>query len=241
MPVLVANWKMHGSRAAAGEYAFAVNAALELAPAGLEVVFCPPFPYLAAAKASLPQNARLVLGAQDCHAAREGAFTGEVAAVMLKDMGCDYVILGHSERRAAGETDMDVAAKAASAIEAGLTPILCIGEEQKDYEKGITMKILDTQLAGLKKLPPGAVVVAYEPVWAIGSGKTPKSAEIISAHRHIKSTLGSATPVLYGGSVKPANLREILGIEGVDGALVGGASLTINDTKSLIETAAKGK
>lgn len=237
MPILIANWKMHGSRSSVAEYAFAVNTALEMAPVEVEVVFCPSFPYLAAAKASLPQNARLKLGAQNCHAEKEGAFTGEVAASMVRDWGCEYVILGHSERRAMGETDADVLAKAKATIAAGLTPVLCVGEGEKDYEKSHTIKVLDGQVSGFKKLPEGSYCVAYEPIWAIGSGKTPKTSEIAAAHQHIKSALGSGTPVLYGGSVKLANLKEILKTEGVDGALIGGASLKSEDMKAMIAMA----
>ncbi len=226
---------------AAAAYAFAINAALEMAPASVSVVFCPPCPFLAAAKAGLPQNARLELGSQNCHAAKEGAYTGETSAPMLKESGAAYVILGHSERRAMGESDADVAAKASAAHDAGITPILCIGESAAEYGKGHTEKVIDTQLAALKKLPAGSFVIAYEPVWAIGSGKTPESGEIIAAHARIKSALGSATPVLYGGSVKLANLGEILGLAGVDGALIGGASLSIDDMKAMIKMAGEVK
>lgn len=237
MPLLVANWKMHGTRAMALDYAFAVNAALEMAPASIECIFCPPFPYLAAAHSGLPQNARLELGAQDCAAGQEGAFTGAVSARMLADVGCSHVILGHSERRAMGETDAQVAAKAEAALEAGLTPILCVGETEAENAKGLTVQVLEKQLGFFKKLPAGRRMVAYEPVWAIGSGKTPKAEEIAAAHKQVKTALGSATPVLYGGSVKPSNLREILRVSGVDGVLIGGASRDSAEMKTMIELA----
>ena len=234
MPLLVANWKMNGTRALAMEYASQIHAALETAAPQINVVFCPPFPHIAAAKAGLPAVSRLKLGAQNCHEKHDGAFTGEVSSVMLKDWGCSHVILGHSERRAMGETDGEILRKASAVIAAGMTPVICVGEQEKDYEKSHTIKVLDGQIMGLKVLPAGSYAVAYEPVWAIGSGKTPKISEIAAAHQHIKSTLGSFIPVLYGGSVKPANLKEILRTEGVNGALIGGASLKAEEMKSLI-------
>ncbi len=231
---LVANWKMNGDTARTQAFAHAVNAQLAKAPSWLHGVFCPPFPYLPIAAVALPGNARLHLGAQNCHAHEKGAHTGEVSAPMLAEIGCQYVILGHSERRATGETDADVLAKAEAAIAAGLWPIICVGESRETYDKKQTNAWLDRQLATLKTLPTGRYLIAYEPIWAIGSGKTPTTVEIQAAHNHIKSALGSATSVLYGGSVNPANIGEILGLSGVAGALIGGASLEIESMNAMI-------
>ena len=233
---------MNGNRDDAAAYAFAVNAALETSPASLEFVFCPPFTLLAAARSGLPANARLVIGAQDCHSEAAGAFTGAVSAQLLKDAGCSYVIVGHSECRQRGDDEAAVAAKANAAQAAGLTPILCVGESQPEYAAGQTAAVLSRQLAHVASRPrqPAApLLIAYEPVWAIGSGKTPKMAEISAAHAHIKTVLGSAVPVLYGGSVKSTNLGEILALEGVDGALVGGASLAKESMLALLSLAVK--
>ena len=234
---LVANWKMNGTAASVADYAFHLSAALANAPATIIGVFCPPTIYIADAELALPQNTRLHVGAQNCHAEKSGAFTGEISASMLKDAGCDHVILGHSERRKMGETDAEILAKAQAAIAAGLTPILCVGESQAEYEAKQTNAALDKQLAALAKLKAGSYLVAYEPVWAIGSGKTPSMAEIGAVHRHIKTVLGSAVSVLYGGSVNSGNGRAILGIPEVSGALIGSASLDISTMHEIINAA----
>lgn len=235
---LVANWKMHGARARAADYAYHINAALASAPVGLHAVFCPPALFLDACARALPANARLALGAQDCHEAGEGAFTGEISAAMLAESGARYVIVGHSERRAQGnEPCARVRAKAQAACAAGLKPIICIGETQAEYEAGQTAAVLARQMTAVQPLPPGAYLVAYEPVWAIGSGKTPTPREIERAHAQVKSALGSAVDVLYGGSVKPTNIREILACDGVSGALIGGAGLTQEGMQAMIGAA----
>ncbi len=240
---LIANWKMHGTHARVRHFAYAVNDALAMAPAALKAVFCPPFSYLETARAALPPNARLAIGGQNCAKDAQGAFTGGISAPMLADCGARYVILGHSERRLfMHETDDQVSAKVQAAYAAGLTPIICIGETEAEYQAGKTAAVLENQLKPLldaNRRIAGATdgrpaLIAYEPVWAIGSGKTPTSAEIEAAHTHIKSILGSAQPVLYGGSVKPANIREILSIASVDGALIGGASLEVESMCAMI-------
>lgn len=237
---LIANWKMHGDRAGAATFAFQVNQALATAPASLNVVFCPPFTALDAAKAALPEGARLAIGGQNCAKDNAGAFTGGISAPMLKDCGASYVILGHSERRQyMYETDIQVEAKAETAIAAGLMPILCIGETCEEYDAKKTNEVLERQCRAFKNLKPGSYLVAYEPVWAIGSGKTPKLAEIEAAHAQVKSILGSGVAVLYGGSVKPTNIREILGGKGVSGALIGGASLEPDSMRGMIEETCK--
>jgi len=236
---LIANWKMHGHRAQVQDYAFRVNAALSSAPKHLITVFCPPANYIDAASQALPLNARLTIGAQNCHTHASGAYTGEIAVPMLADCGALAVIVGHSERRTYfAETDALVEQKARAVAAAGLTPIVCIGESLEEYEAGKTAAVLEKQLEAYAAQPIDGMLVAYEPVWAIGSGKTPSGAEIAAAHAKIKSMLGSAISVLYGGSVKPANLAEILEIEGVNGALIGGASL---DAAGMIEMIATVK
>ena len=187
------------------------------------------------------------LGGQDCHAEVKGAFTGDVSAQMWKDIGAGYVIVGHSERRAAySETDEIVKAKAQSAMDAGLVPIICIGESLDERETGQTLDILGRQLEGSvpedgKSKP---FVVAYEPIWAIGTGLTPTLEQINDAHAFIRHTLSAivedaaeTTPLLYGGSVKPGNASEILAIQDVNGALVGGASLKSTDFLGIINAA----
>lgn len=235
---LVANWKMHGTRAGAVTFASAINEALQNAPESLNIVFCPPFTYLEAAYTALPGDARLAIGGQNCAKDKEGAFTGGISAPMLKDCGARYVILGHSERRQyMYETDTQVEAKAETAIAAGLTPIVCVGETLEEYEAGKTAEVLKCQCSAIAKLKPGSYLVAYEPVWAIGSGKTPSLVEIEAAHAQVKSVLGSTTSVLYGGSVKPTNIREILAGTGVSGALIGGASLEPASMRAMMKEA----
>lgn len=237
MRYLIANWKMHGSHQRVRDYAFALNRALGSAPASLTTVFCPPFTYLETARSALPMNARLAIGGQNCAKDAEGAFTGGISAPMLKDCGASYVILGHSERRLfMHETDDQVEAKTRAAFAAGLTPVVCVGETEEEYKAGKTLSVLECQLKNWVK---GDALVAYEPVWAIGTGKTPTVVEIETAHSHIKSILGTAQPVLYGGSVKAANIREILAIEAVDGALIGGASLKAEEMEIMVRAASE--
>lgn len=236
---LVANWKMHGTRARAGEYARQFGEALAATPA-VQGVFCPPSLYIDAAKAALPGTSPLALGAQDCHKQGDGAFTGEISARMLADVGAGYVILGHSERRQhCNETCLDVVEKAQAALAAGLTPILCVGEREAEYEAGQTQAVLGRQLEALRGLEVGRYLIAYEPVWAIGTGRTPRVDEIAAAHAQVKSTLGSTVSVLYGGSVKPNNIREILAQPQVNGALIGGASLEIESMLAMLVLAAQ--
>ncbi len=234
---LVANWKMNGNASRVREYAFSLSAALMTVPSGVKLVYCPPAVYLQAALNGLPQNSRVRVGAQHCHSAGEGAFTGEIGAPMLAELGVGYVILGHSERRMMGETDEMVAAQAIAALAEGLVPILCIGESEAAYNAKQTTDVLNAQLARLRTLASRRFLIAYEPVWAIGTGKTPTLSEITAAHNHIKSVLGSETVVLYGGSVNAGNAKEILGLSEVSGALIGGASLDITSMRSIIAAA----
>jgi len=237
--LIIANWKMHSPNLA--DWAANVSPAALASEAG--IVLCPPFTQLLAAQ-MLCERAGLALGAQDCHAEEQGAFTGDVSADMLKRAGCHYVIVGHSERRTHhGETDAMVAAKAERALAHALTPIICIGESLAEYEAGETLPVLERQVEAcitplLRSASEGeSFVVAYEPVWAIGSGKTPGNEEITAAHAQIKKHLETALPVVYGGSVKPANAAEILGLEDVDGVLVGSASLAAEDFAAIINAA----
>lgn len=235
---LIANWKMNGTAQAVAEYARGLEEALMGAAESLVTVFCPPVPYIALASQILSTESRIKLGGQDCHAEAKGAFTGDVSAAMLADVGAGYVILGHSERRAAGETDAAILAKANAAIAAGLVPVLCVGESHTAYTEKQTMQVLDQQMLAFKTLPVGAYLIAYEPIWAIGTGLTPSTLEIEAAHSHIKSVLGSETSVLYGGSVNAGNAKEILRLSHVSGALVGGASLQLASMKDIIAASA---
>jgi triosephosphate isomerase (TIM) len=178
----------------------------------------------------------VALGGQDCHAKESGAYTGDISAQMLKDAGASYVIVGHSERRAGyGESDAQVRAKAGAAMTARLTPIVCVGETREQREAGRAIEIVSRQIEGSTPPPStwgGAIVIAYEPIWAIGTGLTPTPRDVAEMHGEIRallgrifSSVGAATRILYGGSVKPANAKELLGLPNVDGALVGGASL----------------
>jgi triosephosphate isomerase len=246
-PVVAGNWKMHGTRARAA--ALAADVARRLAGlAGVEVVLCPPFTALAAVAATLAGGA-LRLGGQDLHWEREGALTGEVSGEMLRDLGCTDVIVGHSERRTLfGETDASVARKVEAALTAGLRPIVCIGETFAEREGERTDAVLRAQVErGLGPIGPrlADVVVAYEPVWAIGTGRNATVAQAQAAHATIRRALteiggaevASSVRVLYGGSVKPANAAELFGAPDVDGGLVGGAALDADAFASIVRAA----
>lgn len=228
------NWKMNGTSASLAEIA-ALAAAYPAS--ACEMLICPPATLVAAA-ASLPGRGAIQIGGQDCHTGTSGAHTGDIAAGMLADAGASHVILGHSERRADhGETDALVRAKAEAALAEGLIAVICVGETEADHDGGRTLDVVGTQLAG--SVPDGAtaatVVIAYEPVWAIGTGRTPTLAQIAEVHDFLRAGLvarfddGDGFRLLYGGSVKPANAAEIFAVSNVDGALVGGASLKAQD------------
>ena len=243
---IVGNWKMNGAAAMALPLVKSIAGEAAKKPAHAEIVLCPPLTLLHEV-ATILGGADVRLGAQDVAAQAEGAHTGDVSAAMLKDAGCSYVIVGHSERRAGhGETDMVVRLKAAAALGAGLVPIICIGETLKEREAGKAEEVVKRQIStSLPKVPDGKqILLAYEPVWAIGSGKTPTSADIARMHAFIASQAATATglapeavSVLYGGSVKAANAGEILGTQGVAGALVGGASLKAEEFCPIIASA----
>ena len=242
MRVLVAgNWKMNGLASSLGELA-ALKDALAARPPACDVLVCPPATLVSRAAAAAAGV--FAVGGQDCHIEAKGAFTGDVSAEMLKDAGASHVIVGHSERRQYhGESDAEVAAKAAAAWRAGLTAIICIGESQAQRDCGDAAHICKGQLDA--SVPAGAVpantVIAYEPVWAIGTGRTPTSADITAMHAHIRGHLvaklgagANEMPILYGGSVNPRNAAQILGLPDVGGALVGGASLKCDDFLKII-------
>jgi triosephosphate isomerase len=239
------NWKMNGVNGSLAEVR-ALKRALADEPARGDVIVCPPFTLVAGA-AKAVEGSPIGVGGQDCHASASGAFTGDVSAEMLRDAGATAVIVGHSERRQYhGETNATVAAKVSAAHRAGLTAILCIGESDTEREAGHAVPTVMAQLEASMPADVGAsdVAVAYEPVWAIGTGKTPKAADIQEMHDAIRALLkkrfgavASATRILYGGSVKPENARDILSVANVNGALVGGASLKAADFLAIIRAA----
>jgi triosephosphate isomerase (TIM) len=236
-PLVAGNWKMNGTAASAAEFDRIVAGAPPVT-ARADLLVCPPAT-LVAAFAARAAGSPVAIGGQDCHAEPAGAFTGDIAAEMLKDAGASAVIVGHSERRTFHkESDADVRAKAQAAWRAGLTAIVCIGESRDERAAGKTLDIIGGQLAG--SLPDGAtatsLVVAYEPVWAIGSGLTPTPKDVAEVHGFIRAQLvrrfgaaGEGMRILYGGSVKPANAKELMAVADVDGALVGGASLKADE------------
>jgi len=235
--LVAGNWKMNGLRADGIALARDLAAKARSGPPRCAILVCPPATLLTAVGAALGDSG-IALGGQDCHAAEKGAFTGDISAEMLKDAGCSKVILGHSERRQGhGESDVEIRAKVAAAWRAGLRAILCVGETGDERAAGNAQRAVCGQLAG--SIPDGAtaerLVIAYEPVWAIGTGLIPTSADIVLMHRAIRSRIPSATPILYGGSVNPKNAAEILALAEVDGALVGGASLKADDFWAIVE------
>jgi triosephosphate isomerase len=235
-PLVAGNWKMNGLKSSAAELDKLINAAGGLAR--VDLMICPPAT-LVAQFAARAQGSKLLIGGQDCHPEPAGAFTGDVAAEMLADAGASAVIVGHSERRTFhNEDDTVVRSKALAAWRAQLSAIVCIGETEGEREARRTLDVVGRQLEG--SLPEGAtaanLVVAYEPVWAIGTGRTPTPADVVEVHNFIRARLiarfglaGEGMRVLYGGSVRPANACELLTLANVDGALVGGASLKADD------------
>jgi triosephosphate isomerase len=236
-PLVAGNWKMNGLKSSVPEFGRIVQGAADLSTK-VDLMICPPAT-LTMTFADAARGSRIEIGTQDCHAEPSGAFTGDISAEMLADLGAKAVIVGHSERRTLHkETDAEVRAKAQAAWRARLTAIVCIGETRAEREVGQTLDVLGRQLDG--SLPDGVtaanLVIAYEPVWAIGTGLTPTTADVAQAHEFIRKRIverhgaaGNAVRVLYGGSVKPSNAKELMGVANVDGALVGGASLKAED------------
>jgi triosephosphate isomerase len=246
-PIVAGNWKMHGSRAENARLVEAITAQVSTEPVA-ECVVCPPFVYLYEVGRLLRESA-VVLGAQDVCAEAQGAYTGEVSASMLKDVGCTYVIVGHSERRALfGEDDQLVARKYAATQSKGMTPILCVGEQLAERESGRTHEVVARQLDAVLQLC-GAdsfaqAVVAYEPVWAIGTGRnaTPEQAQDVHAFIRERiaarnAKIGAEARILYGGSVKAGNAAELFAQPDVDGGLIGGASLKAEEFLAIVAAA----
>lgn len=236
-PLIAGNWKMNGLRASGNELQAIIAESGPLS-AKADLLICPPAT-LVQSFATRARGSALAIGGQDCHPKETGAHTGDVSAEMLKDAGAWFIIVGHSERRADhGETDSLVQEKAKAAHRAGLTAIVCVGETQGERDAGKTLDVIGRQLAG--SLPDGAtaanLVVAYEPVWAIGTGLTPTVKDVEQVHQFIREKLaarfkgeGEVIRILYGGSVKPSNAAELLAVKNVNGALIGGASLKATD------------
>lgn len=247
--LVAGNWKMHGALAQNAELLNAVRSGMVTMP-GVDCAVCVPFPYLAQAQQKLSGSA-IKWGAQDVHQLDKGAYTGEVSAAMLSDFACSYVIVGHSERRAYyGESSHLVAEKFLAAQRAGLTPILCVGESLEQRESGITEEVVAGQLDALTQL--GGVqalrnaVVAYEPVWAIGTGKTATSAQAQAVHAFIRQRvashdgkIASGLCILYGGSVKANNAAELFAMPDIDGGLIGGASLVADEFLAICRAGAR--
>ena len=240
IPLVAGNWKMHGNRASNRALLDAVLAGIESLH-GIECAVCVPFPYLGDAAERLAKT-RLALGAQNLSEHAQGAFTGEVSAGMLAEFGCRYVIVGHSERRQLyGETDAVAAAKFAAALKQGLTPILCLGETLAERDAGSTQQVVGRQLqAALDENGMDSfekAVVAYEPVWAIGTGRTATPEQAQEVHSYLRKKLPPGARLLYGGSVKPGNAASLFSLPDVDGGLIGGASLAAGDFVAIAQAA----
>jgi triosephosphate isomerase (TIM) len=248
-PLIVGNWKMNKT---ASEAAVLIRDLRERVPASphADVVLAPPFTALESARNALGPSSWISLGAQDIHWEHHGAFTGEVSAPMLRDIGCHYVIVGHSERRMYfGERDEHIQKKVRAALRHGLSPILCVGESLADREAGQTESVITTQLsgslAGLTTQDLATVTIAYEPVWAIGTGRSAATEQAVIVHRSIRlfvetgwnSDIASAIRILYGGSVTPQNIESFLVSDAIDGALVGGACLNPDSFATIINLA----
>lgn len=236
-PLIAGNWKMNGLSASVREVEKLISIFNGALPDAVDVLVCPPATLVGLFAAEYSDEA-VCVGGQDCHTAASGAHTGDISAEMLADAGCAHVIVGHSERRADhGELDEIVCEKAKAAWRAGLTPIICVGETESQRKSGAARDIVEAQLRGSIPDGQGDYVIAYEPVWAIGTGLTPTIEDIAEMHAFIRARTQKNTRILYGGSVKPANAREILGVANVNGALVGGASLKAEDFAEIIKAA----
>ena len=249
--LVAGNWKMNGSSTANAELVSGIVAGVPEG-GGFGLLVCPPFPYLAAVAAQA-DGSRVAVGAQNVSEHEAGAFTGEVSAAMLKDVGCEYVIVGHSERRSLyGESSARVAATFVAAQGAGLTPILCVGETLEEREAGTTERVVDEQLdaaidaAGIAAF--GAAVIAYEPVWAIGTGMTATPEQAQEVHRHLRArieeldeNIAAGVRILYGGSMKGENAAGLLAQADIDGGLIGGASLNADDFLAIAGAAARAQ
>lgn len=243
-PLVAGNWKMNGAKASAKELKSLDTKLKKVAKLPCEVLICPPATFVEGFVGKA-RGTKIAIGAQDCHPNVSGAHTGDISAEMLKDVGAKYVIVGHSERRADhGEDSKLVRSKAEAAHRAGLTAIVCVGETEAERDQGSTLKVISAQLKGSlgDEFTAKNTVIAYEPVWAIGTGRTPTPEDVAKVHAAIRKRLmtrfgdegGAAFRILYGGSVKPSNAAELMGVENVNGALVGGASLKADDFFGII-------
>ncbi len=248
-PLIAGNWKMHKTVAEAVEFVRELRGMVSTVRDQVEIAVCPPFTALSPVAKAL-EGSNIKLGAQHCHWERSGAFTGEVAAPMLAEIGCTFVVAGHSERRQYfGETDDSVNRRAKAALAHALSPIVCVGETLDEREAGSTLAVVERQvrggLKGLTGQDAKKLVVAYEPVWAIGTGRVATSAQAQQVHAHIRGLLGelfgaaaaSGVRIQYGGSVKPDNAAELMAQPDIDGALVGGASLKADDFSKIVKAA----
>lgn len=245
MKLIAGNWKLHGNQSFAEELTSGIIGKIQKSDDRL-MILCPPFTALASVISATRQSC-VQVGAQDCSAHESGAYTGEVAASMVKELGAQYCIVGHSERRLYHhESNKEVACKATAAHHAGLMPIICVGEQESDRDEGRAFNVVESQLR--ESIPADIsakdFVIAYEPVWAIGTGKVAGVSEIADMHAFIREKLielkgkdGQDTPLLYGGSVKPGNAAEIMGVAHVGGVLVGGASLKADDFLAIYDAA----
>ena len=242
IPLVAGNWKMHGNRVSNRALLDAVVVGID-GLQGVECAVCVPYPYLGEVAGRLA-NTRLAWGAQNLSEHAQGAYTGEVSAAMLAEFGCRYAIVGHSERRQLyGETDAVAAAKFAAVLARGMTPILCLGETLAEREAGRTEDVVGRQLEAVfglvEKKRFDQAVVAYEPVWAIGTGRTASPEQVQSVHAFLRNRLFPETRILYGGSVKPENAAALFAMKDVDGGLIGGASLVAGDFIEIVRTAAR--
>jgi len=234
-PLIAGNWKMHGDMSWTDKPAEFAELLPEVKRKDIDVLICPPALFIAPMVRPC-ERAAILLGAQNCHDMESGAHTGEISASMLKSVGANYVIVGHSERRAQGETDKDVSAKALAAFNAEITPIICVGESLKQRESGQASDVVSQQIkASVPKI--NDYVVAYEPIWAIGTGRTATVKDIAQMHGVIRKLVGDNIRILYGGSVKPANAKDILSTKNVNGALIGGASLQMDSLAEIAKLA----
>lgn len=234
-PLIAGNWKMHGdmSWVAKPDEFEAIFPAIKRQ--NLDILICPPAAFIAPMVRSCTRSA-VLMGAQNCHAEESGAHTGEMSAAMLKSVGANYVIVGHSERRAQGESDKMVYDKALAASQASMTPIICVGESLKQREGGQASDVVSQQIkASVPKIED--YVIAYEPIWAIGTGRTATAGDIAKMHLVIRKLVGPHVRILYGGSVKPKNAKEILSTKNVNGALIGGASLQMDSLAEIARQA----
>jgi triosephosphate isomerase len=235
-PLIAGNWKMNGLSASSSMIEALIADFSGAMPDSADVLICPPATLISSVIRNYSDEG-IMFGGQDCHPKTSGAYTGEISAEMLADVGAAFVIVGHSERRTYnGETDAFVRQKAEAALRAGLTPIICVGESESLRDAGDAVEFVCAQLRASTPDTSNEIVIAYEPIWAIGTGRTPTAAEIEAMHSALRRVVGDKTRILYGGSVNATNARQILGLGNVNGSLVGGASLKADDFAAIIRS-----